>query len=230
MTTTTGNQQIVIQQLPDAANLPNAQVAEVGSFENKLFQRYTNTADRTARNATTDEGQVSSLQAEDRVEIYDTANWISLYPRSLYASVRLSADQTVTNTTVLTNVTGFSWTVVTSAIYLWRIDMFYDSSTTEDIQFAFTWPGGSTARWGGLSMMDIGASSPGVVKAATQNTSGTAITYGGSGAGTVITGALFGEIQAGANGTVQWQFSQAAAALTNTVLRRGTRMNVWRVS
>lgn len=230
MATTTGNQQIVIQQLPDAADMPSAQVAEVGSFENKLAQRYASIADRTARNPAPNENEISSLVDVDRIEVYDTANWVSAFSRSLYLQARLLVDQTVNNSAALVNVTGFSFAVVTNGIYQWRHDLFYDSSTTEDIQFAFTWPAASSGRWGGIGMMDVGATSPGVVKNATQTASAGALTYGGSGVGTVITGALIGEITAGGNGTVQMQFAQAAAAATNTTLRARSRMHVWRVA
>lgn len=230
MPVNSANQGIPEQQGADPANLPAAQVSWDGVMENRLAQRYASIADRTARNPAPNENELSALADVDRIETYDTANWVSAFHRTLYADIRLAADQTINNVGALTNVTGFAFTVVTSGIYQWQIEMFYDSSTAEDISFAFTWPGGSTVRWGGLSMMDVGATSPGVVKNATQNTSGTAITYGGSGVNTVITGSLFGEIQAGGNGTVQWQFAQAAAAATNTTIRRSTRMRVWRVS
>jgi hypothetical protein len=230
MPTPSANQGIPEQQGADPANLPNAQVAWDGVMENRLAQRYASIADRSARNPAPNENEISALADVDRIETFDTANWISLHTRSLYFQVRLAADQTINNVGVLTNVTGFVFPVVTTAIYEWRVDMFYDSSTTEDISFAFTWPGGSTARWGGIGMMDVGATSPGVVKNATQAASATAITYGGSGVNTVITGSLFGEIQAGGAGNVQFQFAQAAAAATNTTVRRGTRMQVWRVS
>lgn len=224
------NQGIPEQQGGDPANLPSAQVSWDGVMENRLAQRYASIADRTARNAAPNENEISALADVDRAEIFDSANWVSLFTRTLYGQLRITADQVVNNSAALTNVTNFSFTVVTSGVYQWRNDLFYDSSTTEDIQFAYTWPGGSTVRWGGLSMMDVGATSPGVVKNATQNTSGVGITYGGSGVGTVITGSLIGEIVAGGNGTVQMQFAQAAAAATNTTLRSRSRMHVWRVA
>lgn len=230
MPVNSANQGIPEQQGADPANLPSAQVSWDGVMENRLAQRYTSIADRTARNPAPNENELSALADVDRVEVFDTANWVSLYTRSLYFQVRLAADQVINNVGALTNVTGFVFPVIVTAIYQWRVDLFYDSSTTEDILFAFTWPGGSTVRWGGLSMMDSGATSPGVVKNATVVTSAAAITYGGSGVGTVITGSLFGEIQPGGAGNVQFQFAQAAAAATNTTLRRGTRMQVWRVA
>lgn len=222
------DQGLVYPADPDLADNPSAFSTFIGGMINRLVRRYANAADRTAKDLAPAENQITALADVDRIEVYDGANYVSLYHRALYADIRLAADQTVNNSAALVNVTGFVFPVVTSGIYGWRVDMFYDSSTTEDIQFAFTWPGGSTTRWGGVNMMDVGATSPGVVKNATQNTSGVAITYGGSGAGTVITGGLFGEIQAGANGNVQMQFAQAAAAATNTVLRRSTRLQVWR--
>lgn len=224
------DQGLVYPADPDLADNPSAFATFIGGMVGRLVRRYASIADRVARDLAPVENQVTALADVDRIEVYDGTNYVSLLTRANYATLRLTADQTVNNSAALVNVTGFSFPVVTSATYQWRCDLFYDSSTTEDIQFAFTWPGGSTVRWGGQSMMDVGATSPGVVKNATQNTSGVGITYGGSGAGTVITGALVGEIIAGGNGTVQMQMAQAAAAATNTVLRARSRMHVVRVA
>lgn len=223
------DQGLVYPADPDLADNPSGFATFIGGMVGRLVRRYTNAADRAAKDLAPVENQVTALADVDRVEVYDGVNYVSLHHRALYLDARLTADQTVTNSIVLANVTGFVWPVVTSGIYEWRADLFFDSTTTEDIQFAFTWPGGSTVRWGGVGLLDVGQTSPGTVKNATQNTSGVAITYGGSGAGTVITGSVIGDIVAGGNGNVQMQFSQVAAAATNTVLRRGSRLQVWRV-
>lgn len=225
------DQGLVYPADPDLADNPSGFATFIGGMVGRLVRRYTNAADRTARDLAPVENQVTALADVDRVDIWDGANYISLHSRALYAQLRLAADQTVNNSIALVNVTGFSFPVVTSGTYQWRCDLFYEATTTEDIQFAFTWPGGSTVRWGGAGMLDVGAGSGvGSLKANTQNTSGTGISYGGAGAGTVLSGSLIGEIVAGGNGTVQMQMAQAAAAASNTILRMRSRMHVWRAA
>jgi hypothetical protein len=231
MPTNTPNQGIPIQNPGDPANLPAAQTAEVGVEENRLAQRYTNLADRTARNAAPNENEISSLVAEDRVEVFDSANWVSLHDRSFWSYIRKPTDQIVTNSTVLVNDTAFVTAVPAAGVFAWEHFVFYDSSTTEDISIAYTWPAGVSGRWGGV-MLDVAAgSSVGSVKLNTQNTSGVATSYGGAGVGTIILGRLFGDITMGGTaGNLQFQFAQASAAATNTTVRARSWWRVWRVS
>jgi hypothetical protein len=225
------DQGLVYPADPDAADNPSAFATFIGGTVGRLVRRYASIADRLARDLAPVENQITGLADVDRVEVWDGVNYVSLAHRALYASIRSTADQTINNSAALANATGFSFAVVTNGVYQWRNDIFYDSTTTEDIQFAFTWPALSSARWGGIGMLDIAAAgTAGSVKNNTQNTSGVGTTYGGAGAGVTISGSLFGEITAGGNGTVQMQFAQAAAALTNTVLRARSRMQVWRVA
>lgn len=217
---------------PDLADNPSGFATFISNLVNRLVRRYANAADRTAKDLVPTENQITALADVDRVEIYDSANYVSLHTRALYYQASINASQTVTNSTALFNVTGFSFPVVTSGVYQWRCDMYYEGTTAEDIQFAFTWPGGSTVRWGGQGMLDVGAAgTSGSVKNATQNTSGVGITYGGAGAGVPLSGALVGEIVAGGNGTVAMQFAQAAATVgTSAVVQTRSRMHVWRVA
>ena len=92
MTTVTSNQGIIIQQGPDPANLPGAQVSQLSVEENRLVQRYTNEADRAARNPAPNENEYSALASEDRHEVYNGSTWISQHTRSLFKSVRRSTD------------------------------------------------------------------------------------------------------------------------------------------
>jgi len=231
MPTPTPNQGIPIQNGPDAANLPGAQTSEVAVVEPRLVQQYTNLADRTARNPAPTENQVSALAAEDRVDIYDSANWVSLYRRSLSTYVEVLTDQVITNTIVLQNITALVAPVPTAGTFHWEVDMFYDTSTTEKIQFAFTWPAGVTnARWGGLAIDTSVTAAAGIIKTSTVTTSGTAIAYGGAGVGTILAATFAGRMTMGGTaGNLQMQFCQNAAAATNTTVRLGARMKVWRI-
>lgn len=232
MTTTTGNQQIVLQQLPDAANLPSAQTAEVGSFENKLFQRYTNLADRTARNATTDEGQVSSLQAEDRVEIYDTANWVSLHHRALYCDIRKPADETINNVAVDQADDALTVTVAANGgTFQFRIQFFYSTSTAADLRCRLNAPAAAVGRIGVAGIAAAGATD--VSAGSVTIESGTDLVVGGLGVGTAnaLMATLAGEVTIGANsGSLTFNWAQNAADPTNTVVYARSLFQVWRVA
>ena len=226
MTTTTSNQQIVIQQLVDAANLPSAQVAEVGSFENKLAQRYTNEADRTARNPAPNENEISQLAAEDRVEIFNGSIWYSLYNRIFYGSYRVTSFSTAVSSTTLANVTGASVTLPTAGTFAWKSTVFASGVTASDVKFAYTWPAGASAIWGihGLDTAGTGF----VGSAGTSSAGSIAVGLLGTTSPTMYT--IEGEItMGGTGGALQLQAAQNTSDPT-AVLLRLVRLYLWRIS
>jgi hypothetical protein len=233
MPTTTGNQQIVIQQLPDAANLPNAQVAEVGSFENRLVQRYTNLADRTARNATVDQGQASYLQAEGRYDSYDGANWVSLHPRSMFQYVRRAADAAaINNSTALVSDAVLVTTLpAVTGIFHFEDTILYSSSQTADLKVAYLFTAG-TVWWGGNGLATAATATTGDGQWAIQTVSDTTNPYGGANVGTKLLLKTWGEISlAGVGTNFTLRYAQNALDATNTIpAYAGSHRKVWRVS
>lgn len=231
MPTNTPDQGIPIQNGADPANLPGAQTSEVGTVEPRLVRTYTNLADRTARALTLQENNVSGLAAEDRLEVYDGANWVSAYTRTLWSATQVTVDQVVSNSTTLTNITQLVAPLPTAGTFQWQMTLFYDSSATEDIALAFTWPAAvTTPRWGALMLDTTAAAGIGSIKATTQTVSGTSLSYGGGGVGTIQVGTVWGRLTMGGTaGNLQPQFAQAAAAATNTTIRIGSWLHVWRI-
>lgn len=231
MTTTTGNQQIVIQQLPDAANLPNAQVAEVGSFENRLVQRYTNLADRTARNATTDVGQMSFLQAELRYDSFDGANWCSTYPRTLFAFKRKAADSPNVNNTALVNDADLVVALPTAGTFGWRQCSFYSCTAVADFKCTYTLPAAVTnLKWGITGLSAAAAANPGDGAFNVITASATTVAVGGDGAANLLRLSIEGEVTMGGTaGNLQFQYAQQNLEATNLVHRQGSRLEVWRI-
>lgn len=232
MTTSTPNQGITQQTGTDPANLPGAQTAWLGQEENRLAQRYTNEADRTARNAAPNEGEISHLAAEDREEIYNSAAWISLYSRSVFQQVRRTTDAAAINasvalvsdatmTTLLPNVTG---------IFRWRDVITYSSSQAADYKIAYTFPG--TAWWGGVGLATAAVATTGDAQFAVTTVSGTSSAYGGAAVGTRLILIVEGEVTlAGAGGNLVLQYAQQTSDPTNTIpAYTGTNRVVWRVS
>lgn len=231
MTGLSPNQGIITQVGTDPANLPGAQTSWDSVMENRLAQRYASEADRTARNAAPNEGEISHLADVDRYEGFDSVNWISLYKRSLYALIRKTADQSVLSNIVLTNDTQFAVALPTAGIFQWRHLVFCDGDAAADIVMAYTMPAGATMRWGGVGPSTAVAAGIGTGQFSSQTASGTATTYGTSGVGTVNTVELMGEITMGGTaGNLQFQFAQSVSTASNTTIRARSRLELWRFS
>lgn len=234
MTSLTPNQGIVTQVGTDPANLPNAQAAWDGVMENRLAQRYTNEADRTARNAAPNENELSALAAEDRFEIYNTAAWVSVYTRGLFHFVRRTVDAAaINNSTVLVNDTVLTTTLpAVTGVYCWVDTIFVDGSATGDFKVAYTWPGGGSAgKWGAMANATTATTGIGDANTNVTTTSGTSQPYGMNAVGSQVMLIIHGEIAlAGTGGTLVLQYAQQTADPTNTIVRTGTRRELWRVS
>lgn len=236
MVANSANQGIPEQQGADPANLPNAQVSWDGVMENRLFQRYTSEADRTARNPTPNENEVSALAAEDRVDIWNTANWISLFHRSVSTEVEVLADQTLTaSSTTLQNVTALVAPVPTAGTFRFELDFYIDATTTSDCRLAFTWPAGVTnARWGAIGpATTITAGVGDGVFGPVQTASAGFIAFGTSGTGTANTVYIHASgrlVMGGTAGNLQVQACQNTSDATAIVVRIGSLLRVWRIS
>lgn len=232
MPVNSANQGIPEQQGADPANLPSAQVSWDSVMENRLFQRYTNEADRTARNAAPNEGEASHLAAEDRAEVYNTAAWISLHSRSLYANLRKNADSAaVNNSTALVNDTDFVVALPTTGTFQWRQVSFYDCVAAADFKCTYTFPAATTLRWGVMALGNVGTANPGDVFVPTVTASGSTQFIGGVGAGTIVWAVFEGEVTMGGTaGNMQFQYAQQVADPSNLIHRSRSRLQVWRVS
>lgn len=231
MTTTTPDQGLTEPVDADTADNPVAFVNLVGGVEQRLVRRYTDVADRTARMLTLSENALSTLATENRIEIYDGTNHISLFSRGLFANVRKTADQNVgPSNTTLANVTDLVAALPTAngAIFGFQAVVFYDASTTADIKFAFTIPTAATMRWG---LIGAGITTFGDPTWSTQTTSGTALAVAANGVGTVLVARIEGELTLGANsGNLQLQAAQNTSDATATTVFQRSRMQVWRSS
>lgn len=228
MTTVDPDQGIVLQVGTDPANLPSAQNAEFTGLLPRMNRLYANEADRTARMSVLSEGDLSHLAAEDREEIYNGVNHISLYPRTFFAYLRKGADQFVISSIVLTNIANMAVTLPAAGTFAWRALYFYNSATAADIRFGYTAPAGSTSLWGTVGLAAAAAGVTGDASFAAANPP-TALTLGGAGA---ITIAIHeGDIvMGGTGGLLQPQFSQDVSTASNTTVYAQSRIMVWRTA
>lgn len=235
MPTNTPDQGLTLPVDADTADNPVAFTSFVGGVENRLVRRYTNEADRTARTTVT-ENAITALAAEDRVDIGDTVNWVSLIQRSFFTSARMSADQGLTvSSTVLQNITSLVSALPAAGLFGFRSVLYFDGPTTGDIKFAFTWPAGVTnPRWSSVGPALAAAASVGDgVFGPVVTASGTAINFGTAGAGlaNASMAILEGELtMGGTSGNLQLQAAQQTADAGTTTVRLGSKLWVWRIS
>lgn len=229
MPTDTSDQQITMPVDADAADNPVAFVNMVADVEPRLVRLYTNEADRTARMLSLAENELSGLAAENRLDVYNGTNHVSLYTRSLFAMAYKTANQTMTpSSTALQNVTDLVAAMPTAGTFSFRGIIYYDTSTGADVKIAFTTPAGVTFRWGGIGVATTGTTT-GDGNFATVTGSDTPLSYGGAGAGTVMLCQVEGEYVAGGTaGNLQFRAAQNAAEASNTIIIARSRLEVWR--
>lgn len=225
MTTNDPDQGITLQVGGDAANLPGALNSEFAGLLVRLVRLYVDAADRTARQLSLVENTVSALAAEDRVEIYDGVNNVSLFPRTNFGFVRNSGQVLASSSIALQNVTNIVATLPAAGRFGWRAIVMASSPTTADIKFAYTAPVGVTMRWG-VSGYEAAAGSTYAGNVATA--SGTALAIGTLGAGTNTMTVIEGEItMGGTGGALQLQAAQNTSDVGVTTILMA-RQQIWR--
>lgn len=235
MPANTSDQQITYPIGTDLANNPLAFTDMLADVETRLVLKYTNVADRAARHTAPIENDLTGLASENRFDVYDGAAYVSLAARSYHAYARRTVDGTagtglVNNSVALVNDPLLVLGVDSGATYQWDGVVYYSSSTTADIQFAFTTPTFSAMRWSGVALATTATTNEGDMRNATVNVSGTGTPFGGIGTGTIITCRFDGYITTTAAGNIQLQFAQNTLDATNTTIRTGSYLRAWRVS
>lgn len=226
MSTVTANQGIVIPVGGDPANNPSAFTSMIGGVESRLVLRYTNLADRTARNLAPVEGQLTDLAAENRMDAYDGSTYISAAVRSLYARRMRTTNATAINaSTVLVSDAVLTVPLDVTGLYRFYGRIYYDSSTTADFKMAFTFPtvAANGSKWG---LIGREAATQTNVTAATALNSGTTISAGGNGVGTTTFVDYDGFINVTATGNLVVQYAQNTSDPTNTTIQFGSWLEV----
>lgn len=218
----------------DGADNPVAFANFVAGVEPRLVRLYTSIADRTTRQLVVAENELSGLADVNRVEVYDGTNNVSLYRRALYHYNRVTATQNLTmSSTVLQNVTNMVATLTgaSGSVYAFRGRIFYASSATADIRFAFTIPAGASFRWGVCGLATTAAAAGAAdVNRETNNISGGFLSLGGVGTATVTWADFDGEVTlGGTTGDLQLQAAQNTSDATQSTIQTSSAIEVWRV-
>lgn len=230
MPSNTSDQQITLPVDPDSADNPVAFTNFVADVEPRLVRQYVDAADRTARQLAVSENEISTLAAEDRVEVFNGAVNISLFTRSLYAHIRKNADQTVNNSTALVNDNALFVTLPATGTFSFEMVVLYISSAVADFKIGFTWPAGATGTWFPLGPA-TGSTGSGDASFTVANTSGGSMNFGGGGAGNDLGMLIHGELSmGGTGGNLQFRFAQANLEASNTIVLDRSSMRVWRTA
>lgn len=228
MSTVTPNQGITIPVGTDGADNPTAFASFVAGVESRLAMRFTNLADRTARNPVPVEGQYADLAAEDRGDVYDGASYISATARGLYARrMRTSNAAAIVNNTLVSDAV-LTVPLDVIGLFAFRGRIYYDASAIADFKLAFTFPtvAASGAKWGLLGR-DITTNTN--ITAAVATASGTAIAAGGFGVGTSTFVEFDGFINTTATGNLVTQYAQNTTEATNMTVQYGSYLEVMKV-
>lgn len=159
---------------------------------------------------------------------------------NLVAAVALAADQTVNNTTTLTDAAGLSATLAAQATYILDGWLRWTSNPSADVKFGWTIPSAADGWWTLFNPYVAGAPVAGRERVNYMDTS--TISLQGSNAlsstgddestGVIdLAGIVRGYIVTGnSSGTLQLQFAQNTANASNTILGAGSWLRVSRVA
>lgn len=132
-----------------------------------------------------------------------------------------TADQSVTSSTTLVNVTDLVFAIGASERWGYRFVIFYDATTGGDIKFAITAPAGvADLRWGSGVTRGPGE---GTWADATVSGSGTERGFAGRGAGDIASLVIEGFVENGATGgSIQLQFAQNTSNGTASIVKENS--------
>ena len=230
MPTNTADQGLTIPSAGDTADLPANLTTLVGQIEPRLIKQYTNEADRTARNASPTQGQLSWLQNLKRYEYWNdtAAAWWELLP--LFAR-KTAESQTSNNSTTLIADTHLVLPMRANAVYAMEGLFFWDSGTTGDIKWDWTMPAAGTMPvWNVFSILSSVAANSGSLDASISQGPGNVVIKAGPGIGNLIAGTLQGICTTGATaGNLQLRWAQNAAEAVNTRMKIGSWLKLTRI-
>lgn len=156
----------------------------------------------------------------------------------LLYGVAMTADVTVNNTTTLVNATGLAIPLAANATYGLDGWLHWTSNPTADIKFKFTFPASTTGFWSGIGpVVDtapvVGSERKNYVDFGSVDISN-ALAFAGDDEFTssvYISANPRGYMTtAGTAGTLQLQFAQNTANVSNTILRAGSYLRVTRLA
>lgn len=155
----TTNQGLILPDGTDNANVPltfTDFVTTAGSgMENRLVQRYLSAADRLARNAAPNEGELSWLNDTDRYEFYTGAVWAPLNKGFVADATRSSSTAGFTNVEIVTDSFSFTSGGPTIIYKLSFVGSVQSTIANDLAQARFRWQTGGTLTTAGTQFATI---------------------------------------------------------------------------
>lgn len=229
MSTVTTDQGIVIPIGTDGADNPQAFIDMIAGVESRLVLRYADLANRIALHTAPVEGQLTDLAAENRMDAYDGATYISAATRGLYARrMRTTNAAPIISSTVLVSDASLTVPLDETGTYRFYGRIYYDASTAGDFKLAFTFPAvaANGAKWGSLGRQAATATN---IEAGVTTVSGTALGAGGNGVGVGTFVDFDGFITITATGSLVTQYAQNTSDATNLTIQFGSWLEVAKV-
>lgn len=223
MSANTTNQQITYPVGTDLADNPTAFLDMLADVENRLVQRYTSDADRTARNPAPTIGELSFVAGGTWYDRWTGTKWLPVTT----LKVMKTATQTVNNSTALVNDTELfiAFPATGGVSTRWSIEgwIAYTSTIVADFQVTFAAHANITGReytFTGLATTATGTTGD---FTAQRVTGSAALGGAGAAAGIGINGFFSSN---GLAGTLQLQWAQNTLEATNTQVFSGSWLKV----
>lgn len=142
--------------------------------------------------------------------------------------VRKSANEVVNNSSTLQDDDHLLLALAASEVWRFECNLFYDSGTTPDIKFAFTFPAGATLYWVNYGDDATGTNSTGNAVI----TASAAVRHSfGNGVGSVRHMLIMGVIANDTTpGNLQLQWAQNTLNASDTTLRANSTLMAWKLA
>lgn len=235
----TADQGLIIPNSSDNDNVPLSVSDYNTGVESRLVKRYASVADRTARNATPTEGELSYLLDLNRFDFYSGAAWTtlqsSLVAQPITVTVKTATESVVSSTT-MQNDNDFFFSAAASSTYKVELDLFIsgpNGSSVGEILCQWTVPTSTTSDFGIMSQ-DWGLASGAIGSVNLQAGHSTGTTTA-----TVLLGTsvfqCYARVSAvfrvgGTAGTIQFQWAQNTSNATASNILEGSSMTIIKVS
>lgn len=136
MTTLTPNQGLILPAGSDTNNVPGSFDDYNDGVENRLVQRFLNSADRSVRNAAPSAGELSYLNSTDTLEKFNGTSWTPM-PGQVIRRASRSTSSSTTTTTEIGVLRLDSIPVIAGRAYMIRVNnMVMVSTVANDVVIA----------------------------------------------------------------------------------------------
>jgi len=132
-----------------------------------------------------------------------------------YEHKALQANHVINNSTVLEAVDDFTITALASNAYFFNGMLWFQTNVTADFDFTVDSTSATTGIWDSAARYDTAL--------------GTELTIAGLGTTQIQGTAINAYVEQNAAGTITVEWAQATAAMFDTILRKGSFINVYRV-